>query len=41
MWDKLAQINGGEKNMLRVAKSLRGKFDDMRIKGEIIAHYYG
>ena len=39
MWDKLAQIHGGDKNVLRdEVKKLRGKFDDMRMKeGEIVA----
>ena len=33
MWDKLAQIHGGNKNVLRAkTKSLRGKFDYMRMK---------
>lgn len=43
MWDKLAQILEGDKNVLRdKAKSLRGKFDDMRIEeGEIISQYCG
>lgn len=39
MWDKLAQIHGEDTNMLRAKEeSLRGKFDDMRMKeGETIA----
>ena len=42
MWDKLVQIHGGDKNVLRAkAESLRGKFDGMIMKGETIAQYYG
>ncbi len=39
MWDALHTIYGGEKNVLRAkAKSLRGKFDDMRMQeGENIS----
>ena len=39
MWDTLHTIYGGDKNVLRAkAKSLRGKFDDMRMQeGENIA----
>ena len=33
MWVNLAHIYGGDKNVLRAkSKSLRGKFDDMRIQ---------
>lgn len=42
MWDKFAKIHGGDKNVLRAKeKSLSGKFDDMRIKGEIVARNCG
>lgn len=43
MWDNFAQIHGGDKNLFRAKKeSLRGKFDDMRMKeGEIIAWFCG
>lgn len=39
MWDKSAKIHEGEKNVLRAkVESLRGNFDDMRMKeGEIVA----
>ena len=42
MWDVLYTIYGGDKNVLRAkAKSLRGKFDDMRMQeGENIAQYF-
>ena len=41
MWDALATIYGGDKNVLRAkAESLRGKFDDMRMEeGENISQY--
>ena len=41
MWDGLATIYGGDTYVLKVkAKSLRGKFDDMRMQeGENIAQY--
>ena len=41
MWDALHTIYGGDKNVLRAkAKSLKGKFDDMRMEeGENIAQY--
>ena len=41
MWDALYTIYGGDKNILIAkAKSLRGKFDDMRMEeGENIAKY--
>ena len=40
MWDALATIYGGDTNVLRTkAKSLRGKFDDMRMEeGKNISH---
>ena len=42
IWENLAQIHGGDKNVLRAkAESLRGKFDGMIMKGETIAQYYG
>lgn len=41
MWVRLTQTHGGDKNVLRDKfESLRGKFDDMRIKeGEIVSQY--
>ena len=41
MWDTLAKIYGGDKNVKRSkVESLRGKFDDMRIlESETIAQY--
>ena len=41
MWDALTTIYGGDKNVQRAkSKSLRGKFDDMRMEeGENIAQY--
>ena len=41
MWDALKKIYGGDKNVLRAkAKSLRGKFDEMRVQGgETMVHY--
>ena len=41
MWDKLATIYGGDTNVNRAkAKSLRGKFDDMRmLENENISQY--
>ena len=41
MWDALNTIYGGDKNVQRAkSKSLRGKFDDMRMEeGENIAQY--
>ena len=41
MWDALTTIYGGDTNVLRdKAKSLKGKFDDMRMQeGETIAQY--
>ena len=41
MWDALHTIYGGDTNFLRAkSKSLRGKFDDMRMKeGQNIAQY--
>ena len=41
MWDDIEKMYGGDKNVLRAkAKSLRGKFDDMRMKeGETIIQY--
>ena len=41
MWDALHIIYGGDKNILRSkSKSLRGKFNDMRMQeGENIAQY--
>ena len=41
MWDALATIYGGDTNVLRAkAKSLRGKFDDMRMEeGDNISQY--
>ena len=39
MWDQLVQIHGGDKNVLRdKAKSLRGKFDNMRMKEGVRPH---
>lgn len=33
MWDKLKLVHCGDKNILRAkAESLRGKFDDLRMK---------
>src|SRR5271156_5664876 len=33
MWDKLKLVHGGDTNILRAnAKSLKGKFDDLRMK---------
>ena len=42
IWDNLHTIYGGDANFLRVkSKSLRGKFDDMRMQeGENISQYY-
>jgi hypothetical protein len=42
MWDKLKTMYGGDDNVLRAkSKSLRGKFDDMRMmEGENIVQYY-
>ena len=41
MWDSLKTIYGGEKNVQRAnSKSLRGKFDEMRMEeGENVAQY--
>jgi hypothetical protein len=41
MWDKLALVHGGDPNLLRAkVESLRGKYDDMRMKeGENVVHY--
>ena len=41
MWEALTNIYGGDKNVQRAKeKSLRGKFDDMRMdEGENIAQY--
>ena len=41
MWDDLHTIYGGDANILRVeSKSLRGKFNDMRMQeGENVAQY--
>lgn len=41
MWDDIEMIYGGDKNIVRAkAKSLRGKFDDMRVQeGETIFQY--
>ena len=41
MWDALNTIYGGDKNVQRAElKSLRGKFDDMRMEeGENISQY--
>ena len=41
MWDSLKTIYGGDKNAHRSkSKSLRGKFDDMRMEeGETVAQY--
>ena len=41
MWDALATIYGGDKNVLRAkVESLRGKFNDMRIEeGKNISQY--
>ena len=41
MWDTLANIYGGDTNVLRAkVESLRGKFDDMRMEeGENIDQY--
>ena len=41
MWDALKTIYGGDKNVQRAkSKSLRGKFDDMKMEeGETIAQY--
>ena len=44
MWDSLHTIYGGDKNFLRAkAKSLRGKFDDMRMEegGNIVQYCAG
>jgi hypothetical protein len=43
MWDKLAQIHGGDKNVFRAKeKILRGNSDDLRMKeGEMIEQYCG
>ena len=42
MWDKLKTIYGEDDNVLRAkSKSLRGKFDDMRMtEDENIVQYY-
>ena len=42
IWDTLAKIYGGDTNVKRSkAKSLRGKFDDIKMLGdETIAQYY-
>lgn len=42
MWHKLKTIYEGDENVLRTkSKSLRGKFDEIRmIEGENIAQYY-
>lgn len=42
MWDTLQTIYGGDKNVLREkSESLRGRFDEMRMKkGENIVQYY-
>jgi len=41
MWDKLKLVHGGDANVLRAkAESLRGKFDDLKMKeGENITQY--
>ena len=41
MWDSLQKIYGGDENVLRAKeKSLRGKFDEMRMQeGETIVQY--
>ena len=41
MWDALNTVYGGDKNVQRAkSKSLRGKFDDMKMEeGETIAQY--
>ena len=42
MWDALHTIYGGDTNVLRAkSKSLRGKFNDMRMEeGENVAQYW-